>query len=172
MTAYLAFKILALVKPAMFLSMNHNKAGKLTLLTVILLWIFEYLVKLINNKTICSEKLANFLNTMFEIKIDKSNFTFSLSLEMHIVTICLLQLIYSVIKRLHTNEIHRKSFKNNLGYDVERGNNRNTETNINNIFVNIGKENKSRFEKEAKIEDFLSGKGDYLIDICKGEAFQ
>ena len=117
------------------------------------------IVKLINNKTICSEKFANFLNTMFEIKIDKSNFTFSLSLEMHIVTICLLQLIYSVIKRLHTNEIHRKSFKNNLGYDVERGNNRNTETNINNIFVNIGKENKSRFEKEAKIEDFLSGKG-------------
>ena len=166
MTAYLAFKILALVAPALFLSMNHNKAEKLTLLAVMLLWISEYLVKIIINRTVCSAKFANFLNTMFEIKIDKSKFKFSLSLEIHIITICLLQLIYSVIKRLQTNKMQRKTFYNNFAYtDVENGYNRTNvkSSDIKTLSAHLEKKNGNRFEKVSKTVDFLlPGTGDYL----------
>ena len=169
MTAYLAFKILALVAPALFLSMNHNKAEKLTLLAVMLLWICEYLVKLIINRTVCSAKFANFLNTMFEIKIDKSKFKFSLSLEIHIITICLLQLIYSLIKRLQTREMQRKTFNNNFACtDVENGYNGTNEKNsdIKTLSSEVENKNGNRFEKESKTEDFfMPGKGESYLKI-------
>ncbi len=163
LTAYLCFKIFALVKPALFLSMNHTKAEVLILPAVIILWICEYLVKIINNRTICSAKVANFLNTMFQMKIDKSDYEHSLSLEVHIIAICLLQLVYSLIKRFQSAKMHRKTFRNNIAIDVEKGNS-NTDVNnanITTICTHVEKENKNRFEKEEpKTGDFLlSGKG-------------
>ena len=117
----------------------------------------------------CSAKFANFLNTMFEIKIDKSKFKFSLSLEIHIITICLLQLIYSVIKRLQTNKMQRKTFYNNFAYtDVENGYNRTNvkSSDIKTLSSEVENKNGNRFEKESKTEDFfMPGKGESYLKI-------
>ncbi len=144
--------------------MNHNKAKIFILPTIMILWICEYLVKLINNRTICSSKFANFLNTMFQMKIDKSEYKYSLSLEIHILAICLLQLVYSLIKRFKSAKMHRKTFRNNIAIDVEKGSSHTNVINANITTICAHVETENRFEKEPKPEDFfLSGKGDYLL---------
>ena len=69
--AIMSFKTMALVFSQEFLSMNHNRVWRITLITMVITLVFEYTFHLVQYETICTKHNIYYIKTFLRFQINK-----------------------------------------------------------------------------------------------------